>query len=254
MDDDFLGEWQAWRRAREERLTAPHGFLSITGLHWLDATPERYDGVPGAWSFGPDGVVVELGPEESLTIDEREVRGRHLLGQVDEEGIRLRSGATVIEVARRGGAVLLRPRDPAHPLRAQHRPTPSYPPTPEWVVTATFRPFSGEPPADDTVGEVEFTVAGQPVRLLAYDDDGGLWLVFADATSGRTTYAAGRQLYAPAPAPDGTVVLDFNRTTNLPCAYTDFTTCPVPLPENRLTIAIEAGEQDPERSAAPAQQ
>jgi uncharacterized protein (DUF1684 family) len=80
---------------------------------------------------------------------------------------------------------------------------------------------------------------------VAYDDDGGLWLVFADATSGTTTYGAGRQLYAPAPAADGSVVLDFNRTTNLPCAYTDFTTCPVPLPQNRLPVAIEAGEQLP---------
>jgi uncharacterized protein (DUF1684 family) len=245
--DDFLGEWQDWRARREARLTAPHGFLAITGLHWLDSTPERYDGVPGAWSFGPDGVVVELGPDESLTVDDHEIRGRHLLGQLDEEGIRARTGEKVIEVARRGGAVLLRPRDPAHVLRASHRPTPTYPPAPEWVVTATFHPIDGELPTDDTVGEVAFTIAAEPVRLVAYDDDGGLWLVFSDATSGRTTYGAGRQLYAAAPRPDGTVVLDFNRTTNLPCAYTDFTTCPVPLPRNRLTIAIEAGEQAPDR-------
>jgi uncharacterized protein (DUF1684 family) len=72
-----------------------------------------------------------------------------------------------------------------------------------------------------------------------------LWLVFADATTGTTTYGAGRQLYAPPPSPDGSVVLDFNRTTNLPCAYTDFTTCPVPLPQNRMQVAIEAGEQIP---------
>ena len=64
MSDDFLGNWDAWRRARETALTAPHGFLSITALHWLDATPQRYDGVPGAWWLGPDGVEVELGDFE----------------------------------------------------------------------------------------------------------------------------------------------------------------------------------------------
>ena len=75
--------------------------------------------------------------------------------------------------------------------------------------------------------------------------------MFSDATSGTTTYPAGRQLYAPAPAADGTVVLDFNRTINLPCAYTDFTTCPVPPPQNRLPFAIEAGEQTRRRQSRP---
>lgn len=252
----FLGEWEAFRAAREERLTAPHGFLSITGLHWLDATPRRYDGAPGRWWLGADGVEVGLGPDEVLVVDGRELRGHHVLGPVDEAGIRATAGEVEVEVAGRGSAVLLRPRDPAHPLRAQHRPTPTYPPSTDWVLEATFRALDGEKPVAEAVGEVSFTVAGQPLRLVAYDDDGGLWLVFADATSGRTTYGAGRQLYTPAPAGDGRVVLDFNRTTNLPCAYTDFTTCPVPLPQNRLPVAIEAGEKNPSgtTSVAPAQQ
>lgn len=248
--DDFLGEWEAWRQAREERLSAPHGFLAITGLHWLDATPRRLDGAPGRWWLGPDGVEVELDPGESLTVGGQEVTGHHLVGPVDEAGCRLRSGELEIEVAERDGAVIVRPRDPAHPLRAAHRPTPTYPPSREWVLPATYRAFDGDRPSEEAVGEVTFAVAGEPVRLVALDDDGGLWLVFADATSGRTTYPAGRQLYAPAPGEDGSVVLDFNRTTNLPCAYTDFTTCPVPLPENRLSVAIEAGEQVPAESVA----
>jgi uncharacterized protein (DUF1684 family) len=43
----------------------------------------------------------------------------------------------------------------------------------------------------------------------------------------------------------GHVIIDFNRATNLPCAYTDFATCPLPPVENRLTIAVEAGEKIP---------
>jgi uncharacterized protein len=248
--DDFLGEWQAFRQAREARLTAPHGFLSITGLHWLDDTPRRYDGVPGAWWVGDDGVEVELGAGESLTLDGCELTGRQRLGRVDEAGIRVLAGEQEIEVADRDGAVILRPRDPAHPLRTGHRATPTYPPSRDWVLPGSFRALEGGRPDEEVVGEVTFTVGGEQVSLLAYDNDGGLWLVFADATSGRTTYPAGRQLAVPSPAADGTVTLDFNRTTNLPCAYTAFTTCPVPLPQNRLQVAIEAGEQDPSVVAA----
>ena len=252
MGDDYLGEWEAWRRAREERLASPHGFLSISGLHWLDVTPRRYDGAPGAWWLGPDGVEVELGDFESLTLEGAEITGHQVLGLVDESRNPGPGGRVEIEVASRDGAVLLRPRDPAHELRRNYRPTPLYPPSPEWVVPATYTPY--DEPTDETVGEVAFTVAGHRATLVAFDDDGGLWLVFSDTTAGQTTYPAGRQLYAPAPDADGTVVLDFNRTINQPCAYTDFTTCPVPPPQNRLPFAIEAGEQDPKQSVAAAQE
>jgi uncharacterized protein (DUF1684 family) len=73
----------------------------------------------------------------------------------------------------------------------------------------------------------------------------GFEVIFRDETSGVSTYAACRTLRIGAPGPDGTVVIDFNRATNLPCAYTEFATCPLPPPENRLPIAIEAGEQIP---------
>ena len=74
---------------------------------------------------------------------------------------------------------------------------------------------------------------------------GSLFALFTDATSGLTTYPANRSLAIAAPAEDGTVVLDFNRATNLPCAYTEFATCPLPPAGNRLDIAVEAGEKLP---------
>ena len=70
-------------------------------------------------------------------------------------------------------------------------------------------------------------------------------MLFTDATSGVTTYAANRSLTTAAPDADGGVLLDFNRATNLPCAYTDLATCPLPPAENRLPVAIQAGEQTP---------
>ena len=74
---------------------------------------------------------------------------------------------------------------------------------------------------------------------------GSLLVLFTDATSGATTYPANRSLRIDPPAADSTVPLDFNRATNLPCAYTDFATCPLPPAENRLPVAVEAGEQIP---------
>jgi uncharacterized protein len=69
-------------------------------------------------------------------------------------------------------------------------------------------------------------------------------LHFRDATNGTTTYSGGRSLLVP--APEGEIaIVDFNRAANLPCAFTPFATCPVPLPQNRLSIAIQAGEQLP---------
>jgi uncharacterized protein (DUF1684 family) len=70
-------------------------------------------------------------------------------------------------------------------------------------------------------------------------------VLFTDATSGVTTYPANRSLLVDAPDAQGAVTLDFNRAVNLPCAYTDFATCPLPPAGNRLPIAVEAGEKIP---------
>jgi uncharacterized protein (DUF1684 family) len=153
----------------------------------------------------------------------------------------------------------LRPRHPDNPLRADFRGTPAYAPDPLWVIRGRYRPF-GEP-RNVTVGSVveglqhvyaapgvvEFEADGQPLALTAFNGStpGSLHILFTDATSGVTTYAANRSLQVPAPDADGTVVLDFNRATNLPCAYTEFATCPLPPAENRLPVAVEAGEQIP---------
>ena len=70
-------------------------------------------------------------------------------------------------------------------------------------------------------------------------------MIFTDDTSGVTTYPGARVLSIDAPDPGATVTLDFNRAANLPCAFTDYATCPVAPAENRLAIAVEAGEKNP---------
>jgi uncharacterized protein len=95
-------------------------------------------------------------------------------------------------------------------------------------------------------GRLEFTAGGHDLALTVFNGHtpGSYLALFTDATSGVTTYPANRSVTVT-PDADGRVVLDLNRATNLPCAYTEFATCPLPPAENRLPIAVEAGERYP---------
>ena len=287
---DFTAEWAAWHEQHESARASAHGFLAVTGLHWLAAEPTRYEDVPGAWSTGENGPVVDLGDGETLTIDGRQITGRHAFGVIAErDGRTATFDDAVVEVAKRGGHDIIRPRHPEHPLRAQYQGTPTYSPDARWSVTGRYLPFSE--PREVTVdaaveglqhvyeapGEIAFALAGTGLggaaragtgltgtglagtglagtehRLTVFNGHtpGSLFALFTDATSGITTYAANRSLAIEAPGSDGQVTIDFNRATNLPCAYTDFATCPLPPVENRLPVAVEAGEQIPRERAA----
>lgn len=262
----FARQWQEWHDAHERQRADAHGFLAITSIRWLGPEPERFPDAPGAWSSGEQGVTVELAEGEELVLDGEPVRGRHEFGVLPERTeVELRSGDAVVEIAKRGGHHILRPRHPEHPLRAEYRGTPAYEPDPAWVLTGRFLPF--DEPRATTVGAVaegiqhvyeapgvlEFEVAGETHRLTAFNGKtpGSLMALFTDETSGVTTYAANRSISVGTPAADGTVVIDFNRGVNLPCAYTDFATCPLPPQENHLPFAVEAGERIPfERTGA----
>ena len=242
---DFLSDWQGWRDAREARLRDPHGWLAITAIHWLTATPQEFDDVPGEWCSDEHGATVVLGPDQSLAAGSTLLgEGVHRLGPLDDVGLTVVFGDAVAQVADRAGRTIVRPRHPDSPNLRAYRGTPCYPPDPMWVVPGRYEPY---PAAEgDAVGEVVFEHAGSEHRLVAWgEDDGSLWILFRDATSGVTTYPANRQLLTAPPSPGGTVHLDFNRASNMPCAYTEFATCPLPPPANTLPFAVEAGEQMP---------
>jgi uncharacterized protein (DUF1684 family) len=94
-----------------------------------------------------------------------------------------------------------------------------------------------------TEGVVEFTLAGQKVRLRPMTTrPNRFWFIFRDGTSGKETYETARFLYSDL-REDGTTILDFNQAYNPPCAFNPFTTCPIPLPENRLKVRIPVGEK-----------
>ncbi|MEU1409167.1 DUF1684 domain-containing protein [Streptomyces sp. NPDC005728] len=258
--DAFTAEWEAWHLQKDAALAHEHGFLAVTGLHWPTDQPQRFPDAPGTWSTGDDSVSVVLGEDEELVVDGTVVRGRHAFGVIPERGgVNAVWGDAVIEIARRGGHDVIRPRHPQHPLRTAFTGTPAYAPDPRWVVTGRYVPFTEPRPTTvgaaveglqhvyDAPGRIELRFDGRELSLTAFNGHtlGSLMVLFTDATSGVTTYAANRALQIDAPGPDGTVILDFNRATNLPCAYTDFATCPLPPAENRLPVAIEAGEKIP---------
>ena len=200
---EFTADWIAWHARHEARLADPHGFLAVTSLHWLTGTPQRFDDAPGAWHTGQDGVTVELAGGEELLVDGAAVRGRHSFGVIPERGgVNAIWGDAVIEVAKRGGHDIVRPRHPDARLRLNFTGTPAYPPQPRWAVTGRYVPF----------GEPRPTTVGAAVDGLQHVYD----------APGRIEFELDGQPLA---------------------------TCPLPPPENRLPVAIEAGEKIPaERS------
>ena len=267
--EQFTEQWRAWHAQHEARIGDRHGFLAITSINWLTETPQRFPDAPGAWSTDASGVHVILAEGETIVVDGQPVSGSHDFGVIPERGgvnVGWRDGDkdVVLEIANRGGFDILRPRHPDAPLVTAYRGTPAYDPAEEWVVTGRFVPFEAPRATEvgsaveglhhvyEAPGRVEFEIGDQPLALTVFGGEhgAGYHVLFTDATSGVTTWPANRSLQLGLPAEDGTIVLDFNRATNLPCAYTDLATCPLPPAENRLPIAVEAGEKIPyERSA-----
>jgi len=256
-------EWREWRNEHERRLSDPHGLLAATGLHWLTSEPTRFDDVPGAWSVDHDAVRLDLAHGETLTFGDVALRGTHSFGELDERGARATFDDAVVEIAKRGDRTMIRPRHPGHELIRSYRGTPTFPFDVHWRVAGRLIPFDsprsisvdasveGFEHVYEAPGHVEFEVDNATHRLIVFSDGDTIDILFRDATSGVTTYGATRALSVEAADGKGRVTLDFNRAMNLYCAYTDYATCPVPPPENTLTIAIEAGEKIPYERQVP---
>ena len=129
-----------------------------------------------------------------------------------------------------------------------------FPVDPKWRVKAKVIPQNqnplmimnvlGQNTAQKHGGQLVFEIEGKTYRLDAIDEGGVmLFVTFADATSGKTTYGSGRFIELDKPDADGYTYIDFNKAYNPPCAFTEFATCPLPPPQNRLSIAIPAGEK-----------
>jgi len=102
----------------------------------------------------------------------------------------------------------------------------------------------GQTTAQKNAGRLTFEVDGKTYGLDVIDEGGTRYFItFADATSGKSTYGAGRFIEVDKPDADGFLYIDFNLAYNPPCAFTAFATCPLPPAQNRLPIEIPAGEK-----------
>jgi uncharacterized protein (DUF1684 family) len=275
-DDEFAASLAQWRAQREAGLVRPDGWAALVALHWLDERrATRIGSEPDAdlqlASLAPqwgrierDGLRWQLHLAEPAAVEIDDVAaGAGTVNLVsdteaartDAAPTRISTGSVRMSLIERGGRHALRVWDAQAPARVGFAGLEHFPADPSWRIQATW--IAHEPARSidiatviNTVepmtnpGAIEFEHDGRRHRLeaLAEPDAAQLFLIFADRSSGRATYGAGRYLYADRPDGDGQVVLDFNRAYNPPCAFTAHATCPLPPPENRLDLAVEAGE------------
>lgn len=280
--DPFVREARQFRAGREAALRAEDGWLTVSGLAWLQPGESRIGSAAGAEvalpgrAPGAVGTLTLAGDAADAPADFRPAPGVAVLrnGQPFAGGP-IRSDANggkadVLAVGdfrllllRRNDRFAVRIKDNAAPTRAEFGGCRWFDPDPSWCIPARFVPH----PAPRTIrfativggedvlpspGVVEFERDGQSYTLeAAAEPDGRLWFVFRDATAGVTTAGNARQLTTDAPVGDA-VLLDFNRAINLPCAYIDHATCPTPPARNRLALAITAGEKLPAPPRSPA--
>ncbi|MEV0830481.1 DUF1684 domain-containing protein [Nonomuraea rubra] len=253
---EFTRAWQEWRAGWEQWLSRPLGWLAATAHEWLDDTPRNRPGLPGLW--WQDGDALRLDPQGTpMTFDgETFTTERRLTLAGAPDDVRVTVGDLEVGITHRG-TYLIVIYDPGSPARRDFDGVPVHEPSPRWVLQGRLERF--EAPASitldsvgwgshahDTPGLIRFEHAGTEHTLQALTSNGRLLTVFTDATSGVTTYGAGRSLDLPAPDAGGNVTLDFNRTVNLPCAFSEhFPICPLPPSGNRLPFAVEAGEKSP---------
>jgi uncharacterized protein (DUF1684 family) len=266
-DDTFETEALRWREAHEAKLKADDGWLTLVGLHWLEQGDSPVGSADGSAVHLPATAPAKLGvlkvagdrvtftgePDVPVSKNGKPFRSGDVATDAGAKPDVLAVGTYKLTVIKRGEKLAVRVKDNASPARSEFKGLTWFAPDPSWKIRAKFLPSKGKSLALDTIvgtkqsiespGMVEFEKDGQTYRLEAALEGDTLWFVFRDATSGKTTHPNARQLNTPMPDADGFVTLDFNRAVNLPCAYTPFATCPIAPLQNRLKLAITAGEK-----------
>ncbi len=272
VDPSYAAEIEEWRSSRLARLTADDGWLTLTGLYWLEQGDNSFgssedgavvlpdESLPdtvGRLVLDADGTVTAI-VEESAGV---KVNGEDLTEavlQTDAVGRPdvVTAGRISFFIIDREGRLGARVKDPEAPTRKSFSGIDHFPIDPSFRVEARLEPY--EEPREVAIptvlgqtttmlapGTLHFTIGGTEQTLEPYvsgPDNESYFLIFRDATSAVSTYGAGRFLSADAVDDSGVTVLDFNLAYNPPCAFTPYATCPLPPPQNWLQASIEAGE------------
>ena len=275
--------WQkgnaAWREQHEADLLKPDGWLSLVGLEWLQPGENSAGSAPDNrihLTSGPahlailrlEGETVTLNPPAGGFPPDFLVAGAPAKLQtlraeanMDKLSPHLTIGTLNMYVIRREARFALRIKDSHSPaIIGFHRlkwfePDISFRVIARWIPysphkTITLATLVGTSYDQPVPGVAEFSLAGKTFRLEPVLEDPAvakLFFILRDTTSAITTYGACRFLYTGFPTngldKPGELVLDFNRLENPPCAYTPYSTCPLPPPGNRLPIPLPVGEQ-----------
>lgn len=257
-----------WRDKRDQRLADPDGWLTLVGLEWLeegansvgaaDGSDARIPGGPASWgTLHLEGDTIRFVPNPSADVTVGGERTPEAVLVADDQGrpTVVRSGDLSFHVIHRD-SYALRVKDRNAAVLKGFEGVPVYDIDPLWRVEGNIKRAEpgtvieianvlGQTSPSPVYGTFEFERDGQPFSLLALGDEQSqsLWFLFADKTSGRETYGAGRFLYSDGMPEDSKLVVDFNKAYNPPCAFTDYSTCPLPPQQNRLRLAVRAGEK-----------
>ena len=263
----------AWKTRRIDRLRAEDGWLTLVGLFWLDPGENRVGSDPASRVVLPAGKtpaklgVISLAngkthftaaPSAPVTLANG-LPATSVDLQSDDNGAAptiLKTGSVMFYVIKRGDKLGVRVKDTESEARKDFHGIDTYPIDPKWRVEAVLeRPAKprtipianvlGMTDEEPSPGTLTFQIDGKTYHLDPVIEVGekDYFIILADATTGKETYGAGRFLSAAPPGPDGKVVVDFNKTYNPPCVFTKYATCPLPPPQNRLPIAVTAGEK-----------
>jgi len=256
---------EKWRQAYEAQLKSDSGWLTVSGLFWLHDGDNTFGSGPlndivlpasapasaGSFEFHAGHTTVHVKSGVHATLNGKPIETAEM--HSDSNSDQLVIGDLTLYVHSSGDRYTIRLRDKNSQLRKDFTGTRWFPVDESYRVTARYVPYDkpkqieiqnvmGDTLQETIVGYVAFKIQGQELRLDAEVDGSDASFVFRDLTSGHETYAASRFLDTKIEK-DGSVVLDFNQAYNPPCAYNPYTTCPLPPPENRLAVRIEAGEK-----------
>ncbi len=259
----------AWHKDRIERLGEEQGWLKLAGLFWLDDGNHRFGSDQDNDIVLPEGSIDE--EAGTVTVNGREltfapksdgmfsINGEALNGSVTfnmDNPLEFTHGRLTLTFIERDDLIALRLYDQQSELYTGFTGIDRFPVDKSYRVEATLIPHDeqttipiinilGQTNENETPGILEFELNGETHSLWAISASGGerLFLIVADHTNRSSTFGGGRFLYVDNPGPGNSITLDFNKLYNPPCAFSDYTTCPLPPPENRLNTAIEAGEK-----------
>jgi uncharacterized protein len=270
----YLAEIEQWNAARINALKQADGWLNLEGLFWLKKGVNSFGSSSvndlvfdnaafpkhvGDFIYDNGKVFWKASKTEKITIKDKSGMdvaddGTLNLLTATEGSYTSQWKDFVWIVIQREDKVGLRFRNLKAKTLLEFKGIERFPVDAKWRIKAKVIPQNqnplmimnvlGQNTAQKHGGQLVFEIEGTTYRLDAIDEGGiRLFVTFADATSGKTTYGSGRFIELEKPDADGFTYIDFNKAYNPPCAFTEFATCPLPPPQNRLTIAIPAGEK-----------